>query len=134
MSDHLRRGSEVLPNMGRPPGRRLSRPRVGAWWCLFLTFDGVLTATYFAFPGDHLELWTPLGLSAVVATVVGIRRNKPSQTLAWYLLAAAELCFITGDTLYNVLTDVLHQDNPFPSLADVFYLLTYPLFAAGLLL
>jgi diguanylate cyclase (GGDEF)-like protein/PAS domain S-box-containing protein len=54
--------------------------------------------------------------------------------LAWYLLAAAELCFIAGDTSYNVLTEIMHQDNPFPSVADVFYLLTYPLFAAGILL
>jgi len=106
-------------------------PRV---WLPFLVLAGALTAVYFAVPGHHLQLWTPLGLSAVVATVVGIRCNRPSQPVAWYLLAAAELCFITGDTLYNVFTDVLHQDNPFPSLADVFYLLTYPLFAIGLFL
>jgi diguanylate cyclase (GGDEF)-like protein/PAS domain S-box-containing protein len=115
------------------PRRRCSITSVSArCWISFLVLAGALTAVYFAFPGHHLQLWTPLGLSAVVATVVGIRRNRPSQPAAWYLLAAAELCFITGDTLYNVFTDVLHQDNPFPSLADVFYLLTYPLFAAGL--
>ncbi len=54
--------------------------------------------------------------------------------MAWYLLAAAELAFITGDTSYNILTDLLHQDNPFPSVADLFYLSTYPLFAAGIFL
>jgi diguanylate cyclase (GGDEF)-like protein/PAS domain S-box-containing protein len=69
-----------------------------------------------------------------VATVAGVRRNRPRTPLAWYLLAAAELTFIAGDTSYNILTDVLHQDNPFPSVADLFYLLTYVFIAAGIFL
>ena len=77
---------------------------------------------YFGFPAYHLELWTPLGLLSVAATVVGVIRNKPRQPTAWYLLAGAEFCLIAGDTAYNILTDVFHQDNPFPSTADAFYL------------
>jgi diguanylate cyclase (GGDEF)-like protein/PAS domain S-box-containing protein len=49
-------------------------------------------------------------------------------------VAVALATFVTGDVLYDVLTDVLHQSNPFPSVADAFYLVTYPLLAAGLLL
>jgi hypothetical protein len=66
----------------------------------FLAFGLVVTVLYFAFPAYHLELWTPLGGSCVVATVVGIRRYKPRQALAWWLLAAAEFFFIAGDTSY----------------------------------
>jgi len=103
-------------------------------WVVFLVVAAGLTCLYYLFPKYHSPIWTSLGLSAVVATVVGIRRNRPREPLAWYLLAGAELTFIAGDTSYNVLTDLLHQDNPFPSVADLFYLLTYVLIAAGVFL
>ena len=70
----------------------------------------------------------------MAATVTGVIRNKPRLGIAWYLLAAALFSFIAGDTTYNVLTQFFHEVNPFPSLADLFYLLTYPLFAAGIFL
>jgi diguanylate cyclase (GGDEF)-like protein/PAS domain S-box-containing protein len=103
-------------------------------WAAYLIIAAGLTCLYYLFPAYQSPLWTCLGLAAVVATIAGVRRNRPRQPLAWYLLAAAELTFITGDTSYNVLTDVLHQDNPFPSVADLFYLLTYVLIAAGIFL
>jgi diguanylate cyclase (GGDEF)-like protein/PAS domain S-box-containing protein len=103
-------------------------------WAYVYALGGLLfSAVYFAFPDEHLLLWTPLGLSAVVASVVGVRRYRPTHPVAWYLLAAGLLCFISGDTIYNVLTDVLHQDDPFPSIADLFYLAMYPFVVGGLL-
>jgi diguanylate cyclase (GGDEF)-like protein/PAS domain S-box-containing protein len=39
-----------------------------------------------------------------------------------------------GDISYDVLTEFMHQRNPFPSVADVFYLATYLLLATGLIL
>ena len=104
-----------------------------AWLSLVLAEIAFLV-TYFSFPGNSLFLWPPVGLAAVIGTFVGIRRYRPVKPAAWYLLAASELCFVAGDTTYRVLTRVLHQVNPFPSIADGFYLLTYPLFAAGLFL
>lgn len=103
-------------------------------WLVSIVVTGGLTVAYFALPGHHLQLWTPLGLVAVLCTLAGIRLQRPTRPLAWYLLAGAELCFIAGDTTFNVLTDVLHQQNPFPSVADGFYLLMYPVWAAALLL
>jgi diguanylate cyclase (GGDEF)-like protein/PAS domain S-box-containing protein len=103
-------------------------------WVAYLIFAGGLTCLYYLFPAYESPLWTALGLSAVLATVVGVRRYRPRQPLAWYLLAAAELTFVAGDTSYNVLTHFMDQDNPFPSVADLFYLLTYLLIAAGIFL
>ena len=100
----------------------------------YLVFGVVVAVFYFEFPAYHLELWTPLGFSSVVATVIGIRRYRPRQLLAWCFLAGAEFFFIAGDTTYTVMRVIFHEPNPFPSLADVFYLLTYPCFAAGLML
>ena len=100
-------------------------------WVAFLVIAAGLTRSYYVFPAYQSPLWTCLGLSAVAATVAGVRRNRPRKPVAWYLLAAAELTFVAGDTSYNVLTQVMHQDNPFPSVADLFYLLTYVFIAAG---
>ena len=103
-------------------------------WVASLIITAGLTSSFYLFPAYHSPLWTCLGLSAVVATVAGVRRNRPRKPLAWYLLAVAELTFVAGDTSYNVLTQVMHQDNPFPSVADLFYLLTYVFIAAGIFL
>jgi len=119
---------------GTPPAQRRTLGASAYFWAVYLAIAAGLAGAYYLFPTYQSPLWTSLGLSAVLATVAGTRRNRPREPLAWYLLAAAELAFIAGDTSYNVLTDVLHQDNPFPSVADLFYLLTYVFIAAGIFL
>jgi diguanylate cyclase (GGDEF)-like protein/PAS domain S-box-containing protein len=109
-------------------------PILANLWVLFVVLEALFVTAYFRFPSQHLLLWPPVGLAAVVSTVAGVRCHQPGRRAAWYLMAAAESCFIAGDTSYRVLTEVLGQQNPFPSLADVCYLPTYPLFAAALLL
>jgi hypothetical protein len=103
-------------------------------WVAYLLLATAFTCLFYLFPAYSSPLWAALGLSSVVATVIGVRRYRPRQPLAWYLLAAAMLCFIAGDTTHSVLTEVMHQDNPFPSLAGLLYLLAYPLFGAGIFL
>ncbi len=92
-----------------------------------------LAVAFYAFPAWHLVLWSSLASSCAVAIVRGITTHRPARPSAWWLLAAAVTVFAAGDTTYNVLTTLLGQDNPFPSLADVFYLAMYPLAAVGLL-
>jgi len=53
--------------------------------------------------------------------------------LAWGLLTAAHISWLFGDILWAVL-DVGLGISPFPSIADLFYFLYYPLFIAGALL
>jgi diguanylate cyclase (GGDEF)-like protein/PAS domain S-box-containing protein len=103
-------------------------------WYLGAGFVALLAAVYFLVPAWHVPLWGTLGLLAVAAITVGGRRNRPDQPLAWYLLAAGVLSFITGDLIYKISNEILHIEPPFPSVADVFYLAMYPLLAAGLLL
>ncbi len=118
-------------------GARTQSPAVGkartVAWKLYLGLTLPLCVAYFALDA-HLWTWTPLGVASIVATLIGVRLHRPARPAAWYLLAAVEACFITGDTVYTVLTEVWHQDNPFPSLADAFYLALYPLWAAAVLL
>jgi diguanylate cyclase (GGDEF)-like protein/PAS domain S-box-containing protein len=92
-----------------------------------------LTVAYFALPGWHMVLWGAIGVSSAVTAGIGALRNRPRRMLPWWLISVAILTFVSGDTVYNVLTDVLGEDNPFPSVADVLYLATFPLLAVGLL-
>ena len=116
-------------------GRRADRRCVGGWGQLTYGLGfGALAVFYEAVSDPPRLLWAAIGLCSVLATVVGIRCNRPRLRLPWYLVAAGSATFIAGDMTYDVLTRVFGYDNPFPSAADVLYLFTYPLFAAGLLL
>ena len=101
---------------------------------LYLVWMLALAAAFYAFPAWHLALWSALALSSAGAIAAGVVRHRPTPVLPWWLLVAAVTVFAAGDTTYNVLTTLLGQENPFPSLADAFYLLMYPIAAAGLLL
>ncbi|MHB1491666.1 MAG: diguanylate cyclase domain-containing protein, partial [Cellulomonas sp.] len=84
-------------------------------------------------PGPLRDVaYSLIGASAVVAILVGNRRNRPDTPIAWYLLAAGTALWIAGDAVYSWYQDVL-QVSPFPSLADALYLPAYVVLAAALL-
>ena len=88
---------------------------------------------YYGLPGLRTETWGLLGLSGVAAIVAGVLIHRPARMVPWLLLAAANLSFVAGQVSFLVASLIQHQPLPFPSYADVLYLLTYPLIAAGLL-
>jgi diguanylate cyclase (GGDEF)-like protein/PAS domain S-box-containing protein len=133
-STRLAPGTATQPNVSDGAGQHISAQVSSKALLSYLAVAAGVTIAYFCLPRLHMLLWGALGLSSVAAIIVGVRRNRPDRPLAWYLLAAALTAFAAGDFTYNVLTLVLHQDNPFPSLADVFYLAMYPLAAAALAL
>ena len=100
----------------------------------YLATMTALAVLYFALPEPPRYLWTLIGCTSVAAIVAGIRLNRPRHALPWWLVAAGTATFIAGDTTYDLLTGPLGMKNPFPSVADLLYLATYPLFAGGLLL
>jgi diguanylate cyclase (GGDEF)-like protein/PAS domain S-box-containing protein len=93
-----------------------------------------LVFCYYALPGQRIVTWTALGLSGVLAIVAGVAIHRPVRKAPWLLLAAANLSFTVGQVVFLSFTDVLKEIVPFPSIADVFYLATYPLYAIGLLI
>jgi diguanylate cyclase (GGDEF)-like protein/PAS domain S-box-containing protein len=105
---------------------RTARACFGAWIL-------VLTAMYYAWPASHLYTWAAVGYSSAAMVLLGTRLNRPDRRLPWYLIAAALACFTTGDTTYNVIV-ALGREPGFPGLADVLYLLVYPLLTGGFLL
>lgn len=92
-----------------------------------------LTAVYYAFPASHLCTWALIGYSSAAMVLLGVRLHRPEHRLPWYLIAAALATFTTGDTWYNLIL-VLGREPRFPGLADLFYLLVYPLLTGGFLL
>jgi diguanylate cyclase (GGDEF)-like protein/PAS domain S-box-containing protein len=110
-------------------------------WLAYLAGGGLLAAGYFFLPAltplptaaAKVVVYTLVGLSAVAAILVGVRRHRPASPLVWYLLAAGRLCYVVADVLFFTLQHVLHV-NRVPTVADAFYLGSYPLVVAGLLL
>ncbi|MFE7559328.1 putative bifunctional diguanylate cyclase/phosphodiesterase [Kitasatospora sp. NPDC057500] len=97
-----------------------------AWMVLF-------TGIYYTNPSQRIIWWTGVGLGGVAAIVVGVRLNRPSHAVYWYLLALANLSFTAGEVVQVVQMQFLHLGSPFPSVADGFYLAEYLLYAAGVL-
>ena len=107
-------------------------------WLAYLAGGGLLAAGYFFLPAlpsavAKVVVYSLVGLSAVAAILVGVRRHRPASPLVWYLLAAGRLCYVAADVLFFTLQHVFH-DNRVPTVADAFYLLSCPLVMAGLLL
>ena len=113
------------------PGVRPVMEYATLWFAAAMVLVVVI---YYAKPQWQLPVWAILGLSCSIAAFVGTRVNRPEKSLPWYLLAAAMFTLINGDTIYNILTDVFHENEPFPSAADASYLFTYPLAAGGIMM
>ena len=71
-------------------------------------------------------------LMTIVAIVAGVRLNRPARKLPWLLLAGAMATSTLGNLVYKFFQ--MHGQQPFPSLADVFWLASTPLELAALML
>jgi len=93
----------------------------------------LLTATYFAFPTgsvlSHVAYETIVVLG-VTAIVVGLLRHRRGD-VDWWLVVAGIAIWGAGDTYWNVFRLVSGHEAPFPSPADVFYLVCYVPLLAG---
>ena len=101
---------------------------------VYVAMNAPLVVAVFLLPHYHLYLWGLLSLGSAAAIIVGVVRNRPTHPMAWIFVIAGVTTFALGDITYDVLTEILHESNPFPSLADVFYLATYLLLSPGLIM
>jgi diguanylate cyclase (GGDEF)-like protein/PAS domain S-box-containing protein len=104
--------------------------RGNVWWW-YVAAASALAGLYMFVPPlkGAGPLMNVLGFSGVVAIVAGIRAHKPRARAAWWLFAAGQFLFFSGD--------VYTYSNPnasFPSPGDALYLAVYPVLMAGLLL
>ncbi|MFD7581861.1 EAL domain-containing protein [Kitasatospora sp. NPDC059817] len=99
----------------------------------YLLWMVLFTGVYYINPSQRIIWWTGIGLGSSAAIVAGVRLNRPAHALFWYVLALANLSFTAGEVVQVVQTQFLHLHNPFPSVADGFYLAEFVLYAAGVL-
>ncbi len=71
--------------------------------------------------------------SVVAAITAGILMHRPSHPLPWHLFAFGAVLILVGDIVWAIYDSFL-QVAPYPSIVDVVYLASAPLFVAGLLL
>ncbi len=92
-------------------------------WSILLGIGLVLTLVYFQLPtreGQDLFYQLPETV-AFVAVLLGIRLLRPADAGPWYLLALGIGLTSAGDWTWVVL-DRVYGIDPFPSVADLFYL------------
>jgi diguanylate cyclase (GGDEF)-like protein len=105
------------------------------WRCW--TAAGVLAiAGYHLLPTGGLAAnltYNAIGLAGGLAIVGAVWLHRPRHRAMWYLFAGGQVMSVVGDVIYEYYEYVLDQE-PYPSLADVFYLGSYPMMIIGLLL
>ena len=106
------------------------RSRVWAW---YLVSTCALMGLYLFAPvlAGSGPLINALGLSGVIAIVVGIRLNKPRARAAWWLFAGGQFLFFCGDLYTYSYPKLFGADVGFPSIGDALYLAVYPVLMAG---
>jgi hypothetical protein len=97
---------------------------------LWVTLTHPFGGRTFAAVTDVLGILPPFA-AGCLALLAGQRASQVAQ-LGWRLLGLGCLCWGAGDTVW-ALYEVILQQNPFPSLADVGYLSMLPFVAAGLI-
>jgi diguanylate cyclase (GGDEF)-like protein/PAS domain S-box-containing protein len=105
-------------------------------WAGYLVVAGGLGLLYLLGKGTPLNsgpVFNLLGLSSIAAIVAAIRMHRVAR-LPWALIAAGLATFVAGDVLAYNYKRFFGTDLPFPSVADGFYLATYPLLIGGLIL
>ena len=84
-------------------------------------------------PTTKLVLYNGVGFLGLAGTIFGIRIHRGRDSLPWRFFALGQASFLTADLTYYWL-ETHSEAVPFPSVADAFYLLMYPLVITGLTL
>jgi diguanylate cyclase (GGDEF)-like protein/PAS domain S-box-containing protein len=105
-----------------------------------LLSTAVAVAIIASSPGTDLSAWTDDAGSAVPALLVapgfclwaGLKQSR-WRRLAWFLLGGSAFLWGVGEVVYTYY-DLIGDGRPFPGYADLFFLGSVPLAAAGLLI
>ncbi|ROO51213.1 PAS domain S-box-containing protein [Micromonospora sp. Llam0] len=100
----------------------------------YLAVQAVLGAAVFGAPAAAAVWWGAIGVVSVAAVGWGIHRHRPPRRLPWLLLAGGAGALAVGDVHYELSRRTAGAAGDVLSLiADVAYLATFGLLAAGVL-
>src|SRR5438270_13028865 len=87
-----------------------------AWW-VYLALAVLGAAAYMLAPVIHGNgfFFNALGLSSVVAILIGVAWHRPAGRLPWILLALGQALFVAGDVIAYNYQRIFHHEQPFPS-------------------
>jgi diguanylate cyclase (GGDEF)-like protein len=121
-------------SQGRDVGRLSRRrcPRLALWTAAIVAGAGCI-GVYFAWPNTSGKdvVYSIVGFASVAVVLLSVWRRRLGEPRAWCTIAVGTLCFVLGDSVYDVYQFVLHTSTPFPSIADAFYLAGYPILIVG---
>jgi PAS domain S-box-containing protein len=105
-------------------------------WAIYLLVGALGGLAYYFLPPIAKSglFFNVLGISSVVAILVGTRMHRPQVRLPWNLFALGQALFIGGDVITYNYPQLFHTEIPFPSVGDVLYLAVYPVLIGGLLM
>jgi two-component system cell cycle sensor histidine kinase/response regulator CckA len=112
----------------------LSRVRGIPAWLAVLVVGVFLTSVYFVMPGEygHASIYSLIGVTS--AAVILIRaRTMSGGRLPWLILGFMQLLWAVGDLIW-IGYELAGMPSPYPSIADGFYLVAYPLGVVGFVL
>jgi signal transduction histidine kinase len=105
------------------------------WWRFAVLAAVLYLAAFTAIPPDSVEIRTVMNaaadLAAVLMILYGVRHYEPQRPKAWWLLAGGLAAWLVADSIFGAYQSA--GKDPYPSIADAFYLLGYALLVAGLL-
>ena len=104
-------------------------------WVWYVATAGSATLLYLFVPPAKAfaPLMNVLALSMPIAILIGIRIHKPKARAAWWLFAAGQFLFFSGDVYTMSYRTLFGAEVGFPSIGDALYLAVYPLLMAGML-
>lgn len=81
------------------------------------------------------DLFSVIGeLAAVTVIALAFRLQTKEYRITWIAMLAGVASYLLGDVLWSVKELLFHQEVPFPSICDVFYLISSLIFIVGFFL
>jgi signal transduction histidine kinase len=87
---------------------------------------------FYVGPDAETIIYQAFSVSALVATLVGIRRYRPAPAHHWWLFAGGLGLWCLGDAYWDTYSWILKTAAPYPSPADLAFFLGYVFLIAGL--
>lgn len=98
----------------------------------FLTIALVSQAELILFLSDVVTpIISFIVILALLKTIQILKKHQSPAFTPWLFLTLAQIFFFIGDVIWGYL-EITLQIEPFPSIADIFYIIYYPLFAIGI--